>query len=250
MPTSNSIDWQIESIRVTAFVNGSLNPDMLETWIGEVSGNPPSQISKTPSSFIGVSRSTAGFLRTDWNANRLDVTLSSERPQNSQTIAPMSEAASLFSRFVDRIPEIGELAPVDRLAIGLVLSFQVASESDGLKILSTSIVGLNLPESARDFLYRVNHPCESRTVDGLNLNRLTTWSVGKVKVIQFQINLDGSQGQQTISEAPLAIRLELDINTDQAMQLGADLERLRKLLEELKAIALNVASGGEATMRK
>jgi hypothetical protein len=125
MPTSNSIDWQIESIRVTAFVNGQLNPGMLETWIEEVSENSPSQISKAPSSFIGVSRSTAGFLRTNWNANRLDVTLSSEQPQSSQTIAPISEATSLFSRFVDRIPEIGELAPVDRLALGLILTFQV-----------------------------------------------------------------------------------------------------------------------------
>jgi len=250
MPTSNNIDWQIESIRVTAFVNGSLNPDMLETWIGEVSENSPSQINKTPSSFIGVSRSTAGFLRTNWNANRLDVKLSSEQPQNRQTIAPMSEATSLFSRFVDRIPEIGELALIDRLAIGLVLSFQVPNESEGLKILSTSIVGLNLPESARDFLYRVNHPCKSCTVDDLSLNRLATWSVGKVQVIRFQINPDGSQDQQTISEAPPAIRLELDINTDQAVQLGADLERLGNLLEELKTIALNVASGGEATMRE
>ena len=134
MPTSNSIDWQIESIRVTAFVNGQLNPGMLETWIEEVSENSPSQISKAPSSFIGVSRSTAGFLRTNWNANRLDVTLSSEQPQSSQTIAPISEATSLFSRFVDRIPEIGELAPVDRLALGLILTFQVPSESEGLEI--------------------------------------------------------------------------------------------------------------------
>ena len=47
MPTSNSIDWQIESIRVTAFVNGQLNPSMLETWLEEVSENSPSQISKT-----------------------------------------------------------------------------------------------------------------------------------------------------------------------------------------------------------
>ena len=117
MPTSNSIDWQIESIRVTAFVNGQLNPGMLETWIGEVSENSPSRVSKTPSSFIAVSRSSAGFLRTNWNANRLDVTLSSEQPQSRQTIAPMSEATALFGRFVDRIPEIGELALVDRLAI-------------------------------------------------------------------------------------------------------------------------------------
>jgi len=250
MPTSNSIDWQIESIRVTAFVNGQLNPDMLETWIGEVSENSPSQISKTPSSFIGVSRSAAGFLRTNWNANRLDVTLSSEQPQSSQTIAPISEATALFSRFVDRIPEIGELAPVDRLALGLILIFQVPSESEGLEILSSSIVSLNLPRSARDFLYRVNHPYKSLTVDGLKLNRLATWSVGQVQLIQVLINPDGSQVQQTISEAPTAIRLELDINTDKAIQLGANLELLRNLLNELKTIAVNVAIGGEATMRE
>ena len=250
MPTSNSIDWQIVSIRVTAFVNGQLNPSMLETWLEEVSENSPSQVNKTPSSFIGISRSTAGFLRTTWTANRLDVTLSSEEPVSNQTIAPISEVASLFGRFVDRVPEIGELALIDRIALGLVLSFQVPSESAGLKVLSSSIVGLNLPESARDFLYRVNHPCKSRTVDGLNLNRLATWSVGKVRVIRFQINPDGLQDQQTISEAPPAIRLALDINTDEAVQLGADLERLRNILDELKAIALNVASAGEATMRE
>ena len=61
MPTSNSIDWQIESIRVTAFFNGQLNPGMLETWLEKVSENSPSQVNKTPSSFSGISRSTAGF---------------------------------------------------------------------------------------------------------------------------------------------------------------------------------------------
>jgi|GEM_PF-6004845 len=251
MPTSNSIDWQIESIRVTAFVNGQLNPSMLETWLEEVSENSPSQVSKKPSSFTGISRSTAGFLRINWNANRLDVILSSsEEPRSSQTIAPISEAALLFGRFFDRIPEIGELALIDRLALGLVLTCQVPSQSEGIEVLSSSIVGLNLPGSARDFLYRVNHPYESHALDGLNLNRLATWSISKMQVIQFQIASDGLQNQQTISESPLAIRLDLDINTDQAVQLGADLEQLRILLVELKEIALNIALDGEAAMRE
>lgn len=250
MPTSNNIDWQIEIMRVTAFVNGQLNPSMLETWLENVSENSPSQVNKTPSSFTGISRSTAGFLHTNWTANRLDVIISSEALQSSQTIAPISEVDSLFSRFVDRIPEIGELVLIDRLALGLVLCFQVPSESEGYKILSSSIVGLNLPESARDFLYRVNHPCKSHTVNGLNINRLATWSIGKVQVIRFELKPDGLQDQQIISEAPLAIRLELDINTDQTVQLGADLKQLSNLLDEFKAIALDVAFNGEATMRE
>ncbi len=250
MPILNSVSWQIESIRVTAFVNGQLNPSMLETWLGVVSENSPSQVNKTPSSFIGVSRSTAGFLRTTWTANRLDVMLSSEEPQSSQTIAPISEATSLFDRFFHRIPEIGELALVDRLALGLVLTFQVPSELEGLEILSPSIVGLKLPLSARDFLYRVNHPYESHTINGVNINRLATWSVGQVQLIHFQINPDGSQVQQIISKDPWAIRLELDINTDQTVQLGANSELLRNLMNELAAIAVGVALGGEVSMRE
>lgn len=250
MPTSNNINWQIESIRVTAFFDGPLNPSMLETWLGEVSENSPTQISKTPTSFAGVSRSAAGFLGIKQASNRLDITLSSEEPQSSQTIAPISEANSLYGKFVDRVPEIGELPLVNRVAIGLVLTFKVQSESEGLKILSHNIVGLKLPVSVRDFLYRVNHPYESRIVDGLNINRLATWSVGKVQLIEVQFNPDGTQVQRTVSEEPWAIRLDLDFNTDQGMRLEADLERLQNLLNELKALAEKVAFDGEASMRE
>lgn len=246
----NSIEWNIETLRVTIFVNDKLNPNQLEAWLQTVSENSPSKINKTPSSFLGVSRSTEGFLETKWKANRLDVILSSEIPQSNRTITTFSEVSSLFGRFVDRIPEIGEFAIVDRLAIGLVLSFQVPSESEGLKILSPIIVGLNLPGSARDFSYRINHPCESAVVSGLKINRLATWSVGMVQIIRIHVNQDGSQDQQTIKTDPPAIRLELDINTNEATPLKADQDQLKKLLNELKKIALGVASGGEVFMRE
>jgi hypothetical protein len=185
MPTSNAIDWQIENIRGTVFVDGQLNPAMLETWIGEVSENSPSKVNKTSSSFIGISKSSSGFLRTSWNADRLDVILSSEEPKQGQPIAPISNVSSLFERFVDRIPEIGELVPVDRIALGLVLVFQVPSEAEGLEILLSSMLsGITLPSSARDFLYRVNYPRESQIHSGLKLNRLATWSVSQVQVIR------------------------------------------------------------------
>jgi len=248
MQISNGINWQIESIRITAFINGQLNPSILETWLADVSENTPSQVNKTPSSFTGISRSMAGFLRVNWNAGRLDVIMSSQEPQLGHTIAAISEATSLFDRFVNRVPDIDELALVDRIALGLVLTFQVPSESYGLEILSPSIVCLKLPQSARDFLYRVNHPYISHTVDNLLLNRLVTWSVGQVQLIQVQINQDGSQVKQTITENPTAIRLELDINTDKKVQLGADSEKLRNLLNELKTIALNIANSGEVNM--
>jgi hypothetical protein len=249
MPTKKSIDWQIESIRATTFVNGQLNPDMLEAWLKEVSENSPSQINKKPSSFIGVSRSTAGFLRTSWNANRLDVILSSEEPQHSEPIASISELDSLFHRFVDRIREIGDLTLVDRIALGLTLTFQVSSESEGLEILSPIIKGLDISPSARDFLYRVNYPYKSSTVEGLSINRLAAWAVGHRQLIELQINQDGSQVQKNISQSSTVISLELDINTDQTSQLNADLDQLSKVLLELENIAVKVANDGESAMR-
>lgn len=249
MPSSNSIDWQIESIRVTAFINGQLNPDMLEKWTREVSENTPSQLNKTPTSFKCVSRSTVGFLHANWNGNRLDVILSSEKQQNRQAIAPISEATSIFGQFVDRMPEIGELAPVDRLAFGLTLTAPVSSDSEGLEKLSPSIPSLNLPSTARDFLYRVNIPCRSNTSEDLNLNRLATWSVGQAQIIQVELHGDGSQSQNSVL-LPTAIRLELDINTDKDTQLAADVNVVRNLLNELKGIAMNVATIGEAAIRE
>lgn len=248
MTISNNINWQIESIRVTAFINDSLNPNMLETWLEEVSENLPSQINKSPTSFVGISMSTKGFLRTEWHAGRLDVTISPEEPQSNQAIASISEIASLFSRLVDRVPEIGELPLIDRVALGLVLFVQVPSDSEGLRTLSSSIVSLNLHDSAIDFLYRVNHPCESHFYPGLKINRLATWSVGKMRLIRHQINTDGTQDHQIISEAPLAIRLELDINTNEALKLEAPVEKLGKILDELKGIAVDIVSDGEAAM--
>lgn len=250
MQTSNNINWQIESIRVTGFFNGHLNPSKLESWLQNITENPPTEVQKTPISFVGVSNIEAGFLKVNWIANRLDLVLSSGEPQKIQTIAPISELADLFDRFFIHITEIDDQVLVERLAFGLVLSLEVPDESEGLKTLSTNIIGVNIHESSRDFLYRINRPIESRIITGLSLNRLASWSVGKSKVIQIHLKKDGSQQQETVSETPMAIRLELDINTDQNGQLNLNFQGLNELLSELKDIGLDIALNGEAIMIK
>ncbi len=249
LPT-NSTNWNIESMRFTAFINGQLNPSMLEAWLEQASENSPSQVNKAPNSFSGVSRrSTTGFLRTIWKGDRLDVTISPENPLDTiQTIASISEADSLLGWFVQQIPEIKELPPIDRLAFGLILVIPVASQSQGTEILSENIASLKLKPSARDLIYRVNYPHESQVSRGVSLNRLATWSVSNIQIMEFRLNPDGSQGQKVVSEGELAARLELDINTDKESKLGANSELLRSLLDELTKIALDVARSGEATL--
>jgi hypothetical protein len=246
MPNSNSINWQIESIRGSMFVNDQLDSNKLEAWLEEVSENSLSQVNRTPTSFVGTSRNPAGFLRVSWNANKLDVKLSSGEPRGAQTIAPLSDATSLFKLFVNRMPEICEPALVNRIALGLVLTYQVSSVEEGLELLKTRILSLNLPQSAGDFLYRVNIPCESLTSNGLNLNRLTTWSIPNQQIIEVQIRPDGTQNQRVVSENPLSIKLELDINTDKETPLDINTEEFSALIQEFQKIALDISNIGES----
>ncbi|MPM49931.1 hypothetical protein SDC9_96665 [bioreactor metagenome] len=249
MSSDNSIDWQIESIRFTSFMNQSLNSTYLEHWVEEVSKNSLSKVNKTPSSFTGLSSMALGVLRANWVGNRLDIVLSAEDPKKNQTILPWSESDNLFVQVFDRVPEICEPNLFDRIAIGLVLTSQVANDMDGNRALSKMIVGVSVPETVKDFLYRVNYPCGSKTSGEIFINRLAIWSVGHSQLFEVVINEDGSQSEKLISEDPAALRLELDINTDKNTHLKIDKTNLQNLLGEFKSIIKNICSDGEITLR-
>jgi len=249
MPDQYVINWQIDSIRTTIFFKNSLNPNNLEGWLSKVSEYPPLQINKMPLAFNSVSKSSPGFLRVNMADNRLDILLSPEELRSNQTIAPFSEISSLFSQFVDNIPDIAEMPLVDRLAVGVVLSLQVTSNEEGVEIISPHISGVDLPITARDFLYRINLPSKSQVIDDLSINRLAVWSIGYAQLVHVQINSNGSQSQEVFTENNPTIHLELDINTDGGTQIGANTDQLRVLLSELKSIALSVANNGESVLR-
>jgi hypothetical protein len=243
-----NIDWNIESIRVTGFHSGTFNTRSIETWLETTSENVPIQVNKTSSSFSGVSRTTDGFIRADWSGKRFNVILTPEQPEADPFLAPFNEARRLFALFVDSVPKIESLPFMDRVALGVILYASVVDEEQGIKLLRPAIHGLQIEPHARDFLYRVNYPIESLTRQDVNINRLVTWSVGQVQMIQIQVRSDGSQAQETVNVMPMAIRLELDISTDQNFMLEANPEEVAQLLSEMEAITTNIADNGESSM--
>ena len=56
MSFNGATDWDIESVRITAFVGELLDSNLLEKWIAKTSESQPLRIVKTPSSFSGLSR--------------------------------------------------------------------------------------------------------------------------------------------------------------------------------------------------
>ena len=81
-----------------------------------------------------------------------------------------------------------------------------------------------------EFEYRTNRPCRSGVVDGLELNRISKWSV-----VQIQQGAGGS---------PFAIQLEMDFNTIAEHQGPLD-DQLQALFEELASLSERCALEGD-----
>lgn len=249
MHTTDAIEWHIESIRTTVFLNGLLKPLALQSWLEKVSNSGSTRLNITPTSFQGSARATTGLLRVNWASNRLDVILSSEDPQNVQAIAPLSSANDLFTQVMLPLKDLEELPPAVRIAYGLVLSCRVQNESAGLDLLSKFLTRVKLSKASRDLLYRVNVPVESKSIPGVVLNRLTTWLVGQIQILQVEIKADGSQVQSNLIETPpFSTRLEMDLSTDAQEQLNCSSVDIEKLLHELSGISLDIAAHGESVL--
>jgi hypothetical protein len=147
------------------------------------------------------------------------------------------------------LKDLGELPPADRIAYGLVLSCQVQNESVGLDLLSKLLTRVKLSNASRDFLYRLNIPVESKSIPGLLLNRLATWLVGQIQILQVEFKEDGSQVQSNLIEnPPFSLRLEMDLSTAPQMLVNCSSSDLEKLLRELSGIALDIAAHGESVL--
>lgn len=248
MASSTGIDWQIESARVTAFLNDQLDPDRLEEWVNKLSENLPLQVTKTPSSFSSISTRSNQILNVEWdgNSNRFNASVSASPQLGESTIAPISEVSSVITAFVDSIPKILKPGLINRIALGVVLNHEVADEAQGLQILGPYLEGrVTIASLSTDFLYRVNEPAMSESINDLYINRLRTWSVGSVRILQYDLGHSNSQAR-IVSSSPIAIRLELDINSDASKPLEVDDAQYGLLLSELEKIALGIAGVGDA----
>jgi hypothetical protein len=72
--------------------------------------------------------------------------------------------------------------------------------------------------------------------------------VGQVQTVQIRVGTDGALAHELLAQSPLAVRLELDINSSKDAQLGADAGTTGRLLAEMRAHAVELAKFGEIAM--
>lgn len=243
-PTS----WLARLLRFSLFSAQVLTEH--DSWFKTVTGSEP----ETRMSHKGTSRFEGPFEtgklslliqpgRIDWLLSCLDNALEAEE---LPTIGGFELSLKAFSTVVERWHG---LAPaVSRLALGADLVQPVSSLRDAYEMLAKYLKRVRLePEESSDFIYRINRPAPSTTIDGLRINRLSTWSAIQTSVMSFEL----PPGRPTLSRVAVtpsgrpAARVELDINTagDYTGEFGG--ETIARVFSELASLATQIATGGE-----
>jgi hypothetical protein len=244
-------DWHLASIRLTIFVTPDTDvPTTLwREMIGEEPENSNFQRQFALRTQIGpFAEGTLALLiqpmRVDWNHEPVLAPLSGPLPP---VLGAFPAAANPFLEFTRRWITTPRFPSATRIALGLVVVSPTTDRETGYRELAQFIDGVPNTPDARDFQYQVNRPRESRAgVDGLQVNRLSKWSVGWGQLVGFRFDGPPSQNNANITLGTSAshLRLELDINTSADFQGCIPRNAIQNVLNDLLAGANEIIEHG------
>lgn len=248
MPRFPPSDWLVEHFRLTAFsVPGAIahSPE----WWEAASGASPDETTSNPkkgSSVISGSFGPGKLVlrlepdRVDWllvpaDSDAEASLISPEFPN----IGSLTETLGTFSEIAERWLERDDVPEVGRLAFGAVLGHPEADRRSGYLRLPDYVPVQVDPESS-DFLYQINLPITSTAgINGLQINRLTKWSVRALKVLKIV-----STGATIAPESAYTFSLELDINSAPTFAGPLPKARLVALYQELTNLGAQIVTEG------
>jgi len=161
-------------------------------------------------------------------------------------LGPLTSALPIFSEMMLRWLATTGL-DITRLALGAILRLPVRSKDEGYSLMS-NYLSFSLPPESSDFLYRINRPRPSSSLDdGTLINRLATWAVIQVETLLIPVSggTAGAEGVSREREPFFACRLELDINTAADRPGTLPQDRLDRLLAEFADAATDIAARGD-----
>jgi hypothetical protein len=241
------LNWLTESVRLSLFSSQVVKLTG-ENWKQLTGQDEPEQEQKGSGRHVFASNIIGGQLHLGAIANRCDIILNPVTqtdvpeeyiPSVGQWPNSVEQFQKLTEPFLEKVP-----FPVVRMAFAPALLHKFADRLSAYKTLVSLVKTINQPpEKLHDLLFRVNWPQNSTAVNGLILNRLTTWSV-----IQIQLQMlvaDGNSPATYVNELANALRLELDHNTDPKHIEAFDAAQLVPIYRELTNLALQNAQEGE-----
>jgi hypothetical protein len=136
---------------------------------------------------------------------------------------------------------------IRRLAFAASLLVPVQTRKDGHELLNRFLPSVDLDPESSDFSYVINRRRASKSVTGLQINRLMKWAC-----TAFKFQLQGVVGESVMDLGPkgiqkrFAAQLDLDINTvPEPTDLILPQDKLGKIWTELVGLGLEIAEQGD-----
>lgn len=241
--------WKVESLRLTSFLKNDFNSSPLENWVKTISKNEPLSINKSVNHFQGLAQIGSSMLNLSWNTNRIDLLLNSNAPTIENNIGNCDDITKLMNDILFVYFNMDNCPISKRLALGIILYLPVSDVLEAVEVLQPKLKSVTDLKGTSDFLFRINRPIQSKSISDLKLNRLMTWSIAHLQIINLPINIPQPAFNQQTNIAnslpELICRLEMDFNTIVNEEVEILAEQQKQLANELLTEAMKVAKKGE-----
>jgi hypothetical protein len=243
-------EWNAETLRLTLFTSAVIEVAGLSWWESVV-GEPPEAHNLRPRE--GRLEESGRILdgtcnltlqcepqRIDWLL--IPVIVADQELTDFPSFATLPEALGLFRRLL--VPWLVHAPPSKRLAFGCVLTHPAEDRAQGYRWIANLLPSITLdPEGSSDFNYSINRPRPTRAdINGFVINRLSKWSVAKLRSIHLQL----PQGPKALLAPELiACRLELDINTAPEFSGEFSANDSEPIVYELIELGTEIATAGD-----
>jgi hypothetical protein len=241
--------WDIESIRLTVFVEGLPNLES-QVWL-DLTGEQPAARNLNPraSALHEEGPAGPGKLVVDLQPLRLDLILAlADGPSipepEIRTLGPIDTVVDWFRTKAEKFIEMRSTQPQNRIALGATLVSKVESREQGYSLLSDFLPFDVDAKGSSDFFYQINRPRVAMVgARSVGINRLSRWSVTTGSSFYL---LAGGEVKAFALPAPLfALRLELDINTAPVPELIFNSSEGVTVFRCLKDYASEIAVRGD-----
>ena len=218
----SSNGWQAESMRMSAFpVPEAKEADTLSTvknwWSVVYADNPAIHVNQDL--MLSIARMTGpvgnGFITMSKEPVRFDLKYSRVNPVNPVQVSNDAPPAINFEELLDSFFTaakkwlgLPDRPPLLRLAFGAVLLMPVDRPESGYEMLDAYLPDVRVRPGTSDFLYKINHRCPSKSLAGLQINRLSTWMCQRSTLVAV---VGGNP--QPLPLVKFDCRVELDINS-------------------------------------
>ena len=246
--------WEVESLRVTTFYRaGDVPSDVARLW-QLMTHRQPEQVSSRPAEGLHVAEGPFGGvtkrLQCAIRPDRVDWVLQAAPPPPDTPARGLVTAGSIEA-VLPSFEELGigwlgrSAAAVTRVAFGAIFVVRANDLREVCEILNAALPSLELDsENISEFLYRVNRQRVLDSPPGVQVNRISAWSIGRGGSLDVAV-VGIAPPQFTHMTEFFSCRLELDMNTAVLFSIPIGGAEAAPLFKELVALGKEVVEGGD-----